>query len=157
VGRANLSVKLQQLPDLPNLVKGLQVEAPERLTGGGPDLCAATRRRGLPGLAARAHVLRGASPGTSMRSCHFKRLKMALAQWVVPVGLIHHCDRGDSLVIMPVCSASSVSGSTTVMSTAGPPTENALVENFLKTVKWEQMDVHHYRTFKRVAEFADVS
>jgi hypothetical protein len=36
----------------PNLVKGLQVEAPNRGSGGGPDLCAAARGFCVPGLSA---------------------------------------------------------------------------------------------------------
>jgi putative transposase len=74
-------------------------------------------------------------------------LEMALAQQVVPAGLIHHSDRGRQY-----CSHAYVErlldvGANISMSTPGQPTENAFAESFLKTVKCEEVYVHHYRTF----------
>jgi hypothetical protein len=43
---------LEQGEQNPYLVKGLQVEAPNRLTSGGPDLCAAARGLCVSGLSA---------------------------------------------------------------------------------------------------------
>ena len=35
-----------------------------------------------------------------------------------------------------------------VMSTAGQPTENAFAESFIKTLKCEEVYMHHYQTFE---------
>ncbi len=71
-------------------------------------------------------------------------LEMALAQRVVPTGLIHHFDRGRQY-----CSHAYVErlldvGANISMSMPGQPTENASVESFIKTVKCEEVYVHHY-------------
>ena len=65
-----------------------------------------------------------------------RALEMALAQRVTPTG-------EDSIVAMLMWSVYSMSGPTKVMSTPGQPTENAFAESFSKTVKCEEVYVHH--------------
>ena len=73
---------------------------------------------------------------------------MALAQRVVPAGLIHHSDRGRQY-----CSHAYVErlldvGANISMSTPGQPTENAYAESFIKTLKCEEVYLHRYQTFE---------
>jgi putative transposase len=73
---------------------------------------------------------------------------MALAQRQVTAGLIHHSDRGRQY-----CSFAYVNRLQSVeiqisMSVPGQPTQNARAESFFKTVKCEEVYVHHYRTFE---------
>jgi len=79
-------------------------------------------------------------------------VKNTLAQRVVPAELIHHSDRGRQY-----CSHTYVErlldvGANISMSTPGQPTENAFAESFIKTVKCEEVYVHHYRTFEEAQE-----
>ena len=71
---------------------------------------------------------------------------------MVPVGLIHHSDRGRQY-----CSHAYVErlldvGANISMSTPGQPTENAFAESFIKTVKCEEVYLHQYRTFEEAQE-----
>ncbi len=73
---------------------------------------------------------------------------MAIAQRVIPAGLIHHSDWGRQY-----CSHAYVErlldiGANVSMSTPGQPTENAFVESFIKTIKRGEVYVHQYQTFE---------
>ena len=75
-------------------------------------------------------------------------LEMALAQRVIPAGLIHHSDRGRQY-----CSHAYVErlldvGANISMSTPGQPTENAFAESFSKTVKCKEVYLYQYQTFE---------
>ena len=85
-------------------------------------------------------------------------LETALAQRQIAPGLIHHSDRGRQY-----CSFASVNRHQSVdiqtsMSIPGQPTQNARAESFFKTLKSEEVYVHHYQTFEEAtAALADVS
>ena len=85
-------------------------------------------------------------------------LEMALAGREVPVGLIHHSDRGRQYCSHVYVERLLEIGANISMSTPGQPTENAFAESFIKTVKCEEVYLHQYRTFEEAtAALADVS
>jgi putative transposase len=135
----------------PNLVKGLQVEAPNRCWVA--DLTYVRLPEGFVYLACLLDVYSLTCIGWSLSrridaQLPLQALEMALAQRVVPAGLIHHSDRGRQY-----CSHAYVErlldvGANISMSTRGQPTENAFAESFSKTLKWEEVYLHQYRTFE---------
>jgi putative transposase len=75
-------------------------------------------------------------------------LEMALQERSISPGLIHHSDRGRQY-----CSAVYINrllevGVQISMSAPGQATENAFAESFFKTVKYEEIYMHQYRTFE---------
>jgi putative transposase len=135
----------------PNLVKGLQVEAPNRCWVA--DLTYVRLPEGFVYLACLLDVYSRKCIGWSLSrridaQLPLQALEMALAQRQVPIGLIHHSDRGRQY-----CSNAYVErlldvGATISMSTPGQPTENAFAESFIKTLKWEEVYLHNYQTFE---------
>jgi putative transposase len=73
---------------------------------------------------------------------------MALAQRQVTSGLIHHSDRGRQYCSFAYVKRLQSVGARISMSAPGQPTENARVESFFKTVKCEEVNLHHYQTFE---------
>jgi putative transposase len=72
---------------------------------------------------------------------------MALAQRQVLAGLIHHSDRGRQYCSNVYVERLLDVGALFSISTHGQPTENAFAESFFKTLKWEEVYMHQYRTF----------
>lgn len=74
-------------------------------------------------------------------------LRQALARRdVIPGGLIHHSDRGMQYAgseYMEILAEYKIQPS---MSRAGCPYDNAMVESFMKTLKYEQVNAQTYRT-----------
>jgi putative transposase len=75
-------------------------------------------------------------------------LEMALARRQIAEGLIHHSDRGRQYCSFAYVNRLDSLGIQVSMSTPGKPTENARMESFLKTVKGEEVYLHHYQTFE---------
>src|SRR6266566_1855322 len=135
----------------PNLVKGLQVEAPNRYWVA--DLTYVRLPEGFVYLACLLDVYSRTCIGWSLSrrmdaQLPLQALEMALAQRQVSVGLIHHSDRGRQY-----CSNVYVERLLSVeanisLSTPGQPTENAFAESFFKTVKWEEVYLHQYQNFE---------
>jgi putative transposase len=73
---------------------------------------------------------------------------MALAQRHVTSGLIHHSDRGRQYCSFAYVNRLRSVGIQISMSVPGHLTQNARMESFLKTVKCEEVYVHHYHTFE---------
>jgi putative transposase len=135
----------------PNLVKGLQVEAPNRCWVS--DLTYVRLPEGFMYLACLLDVYSRKCIGWSL-SRHIdaqlplQALEMALAQREVPVGLIHHSDRGRQYCSNVYVERRLSVGANISMSTPGQPTENAFAESFIKTLKCEEVYLRHYRTFE---------
>ena len=81
-------------------------------------------------------------------SLPLQALEMALAQRQVAPGLIHHSDRGRQYCSFAYVNRLRSAGIQISMSAPGQPTENARVESFFKTVKCEEIYLHHYQTFE---------
>jgi putative transposase len=145
----------------PNLVKGLQVEAPNRCWVS--DLTYVRLPEGFVYLACILDLYSRKCIGWSLSrridaQLPLQALEMALTQRQVAAGLIHHSDRGRQY-----CSKVYVERLLDVeanisMSIPGQPTENAFAESFFKTLKWEEVYLHKYQTFEEAAAApADVS
>jgi putative transposase len=135
----------------PNLVKGLQVEAPNRRWVA--DLTYVRLPEGFVYLACLLDVYSHTCIGWSLSrridaQLPLQALEMAWAQRHVSAGLIHHSDWGRQY-----CSHAYVErlfdvGANISMSTPGQTTENAFAESFFKTVKWKEVYLHQYQTFE---------
>ncbi len=133
------------------MVKGLQVEAPNRCWVA--DLTYVRLPEGFVYLACLLDVYSRKCIGWSLSrridaQLPLQALEMAIAQRVIPAGLIHHSDRRRQY-----CSHTYVErlldiGANISMSTPGQPTENAFAESFIKTIKCEEVYVHQYQTFE---------
>ena len=135
----------------PNLVKGLEVEAPNRCWVA--DLTYVRLPEGEVFLACLLDVYSRKCIGWSLSrridaQLPLQALEMALAQREVPVGLIHHSDRGRQYCNNLYVERLLEVGANISMSTPGQPTENAFAESFIKTVKCEEVYLHQYRTFE---------
>ncbi len=136
-------------------MKGLQVEAPNRYWVA--DLTYVRLPEGFVYLACLLDVYSRKCIGWSLSrridaQLPLPALEMALAQRVVPAGLIHHSDRGRQYGSHAYVERLLDVGANISMSTPGQPTENAFAESFIKTVKCEEVYVHHYRTFEEAQE-----
>ena len=135
----------------PNLVKGLQVEAPNRCWVA--DLTYVRLPEGFVYLACLLDVSSRKCIGWSLSrridaQLPLQALEMALAQREVPTGLIHHADRGRQYCSNVYGERLLSVGANISMSTPGQPTENAFAESFIKTVKCEEVYLHQYRTIE---------
>jgi transposase InsO family protein len=78
----------------------------------------------------RANVSAGVFLVASMRNCRGLALEMALSQRQVPVGLIHHSDRGRQYWSHVYVERLLEVGANISMSAPGKPTDNAFAESF---------------------------
>lgn len=146
------NVKRQQcFQHAPYLVKGLQVEAPNRCWVA--DLAYVHLPEGFVYLACLLDVYSRKCIGWSLSrridaQLPLQALEMALAQREVPIELIHHSDRGRQYCSHLYVEHMLEVGVNISMSTPGQPTENAFAESFIKTVKCEEAYLHQYRTFE---------
>jgi putative transposase len=83
-----------------------------------------------------------------MRSCLFWRWRWHWPNATVSAGLIHHSDRGRQYCSNVYVERLLDVGATISMSTPGQPTENTFAESFFKTLKYEEVYLHQYRTFE---------
>ena len=86
-------------------------------------------------------------------------LRMALAQRPVPVGLVHHSDRGVQYACADYTQLLKDHGITISMSRKGNPWDNAACESFMKTLKYEEVHRTEYRNLvdarARIGEFLE--
>jgi putative transposase len=75
-------------------------------------------------------------------------LEMALAERLIAPGFIHHSDRGRQYCSFAYVNRLQSVGIQLSMSAPGQPTQNARAESFFKTLKYEEVYVHHYQTFE---------
>jgi transposase InsO family protein len=135
----------------PNLVKGLQVEAPNRCWVA--DLTYVRLPEGFVYLACILDLYSRKCIGWSLSrridaQLPLQALEMALAQRQISSGLIHHSDRGRQYCSNMYVERLLDVGANISMSTPGRPTENAFAESFFKTLKWEEVYLHQYQTFE---------
>ncbi len=121
----------------PNLVKELQVEAPNRCWVA--DLTYVRLPEGLVYLACLLNVYSRKCIGWSLSrridaQLPLQALEMALAQRSVSTGLIHHSDRGRQYCSHVYVERLLDVGANISMSSPGQPTENAFAESFIKTL-----------------------
>jgi putative transposase len=86
-------------------------------------------------------------------------LDQAIAQRQPPLGLIHHSDRGSTYTSLTYQARLAEIGALCSMSATGEPTENAIIESFFKTLKYEEVISSDYTTMTELesmlAQFID--
>lgn len=87
-------------------------------------------------------------------------LVLAINNRKPPAGLVHHSDRGVQYACAEYLALLSSRGILSSMSRPATPTDNAISESFIKTLKAEELDGRAYEDLadlrKKVSEFIDV-
>jgi len=79
-------------------------------------------------------------------------LRMAIAKRGVSPGIIHHSDQGVQYAATEYVEEIKSHGFIVSMSRTGNPYDNAEMESFFKTLKYEEVNLSEYETFKDVVE-----
>jgi transposase InsO family protein len=79
-------------------------------------------------------------------------LKMAIQRRSPPRGVIHHSDRGVQYLCNDYVKILTESGFHISCSAKGNPYDNAWLESFMKTLKYEEIYMGHYETYLDVVE-----
>ena len=79
-------------------------------------------------------------------------LKMAIARRKPPKGVIHHSDRGVQYLCESYVTLLNENGFHLSCSARGNPYDNALLESFMKTLKYDEIYMGHYETYLDVIE-----
>jgi putative transposase len=83
-------------------------------------------------------------------SLTLEALKMAIDQRQPGPGVIHHSDQGVQYASVDYVSELKSHGFEISMARAGNPYENARMESFFKTLKYEEVYLYEYETFEDV-------
>ena len=86
------------------------------------------------------------------RTLCLSALQMALEERKPPAGCIHHSDRGVQYACGDYVDLLLQSGLQISMSKKGNPYDNAFVESFFKTLKYEEVHLWNYETYDDVIE-----
>ena len=136
------------LPRYPNLVKGLEITRPNQVWTSDITYIRLGRRfiylavildaftRGLRGW----HLSRSLDKDLTISA-----LKMALA--LHPAPDIHHSDQGSQYAALDYILLFEGTRTRISMAAVGQPTENGLVERFIRTLKEEHIDYTEYEDF----------
>lgn len=81
-----------------------------------------------------------------------KALNRAISERRIEPGIIHHSDRGTQYCSQSYVSRLDECGFRISMSGKGRPWDNARAESFMKTLKCEEVYLHHYRDLAHVRE-----
>ena len=119
-----------------NLVKGLQVDWPNRLTGCRSDLCSIAGRLCLAfhicWKCIHTHVSAGVYLGAWMRNFLYRHSRWHWLNATVSGGLIHHADRGRQYCSNVYIERLLKIGAYFSMLTPGQPTNNAFARSFCR-------------------------
>lgn len=83
-------------------------------------------------------------------SLTLQALKMAIARRQPSLGIIHHSDQGVQYASSDYVEEIKSHGFLVSMARAGNPYENATIESFFKTLKYEEVNLCEYETFEDV-------
>ncbi len=78
-------------------------------------------------------------------------LRMALRSREVGAGLVHHSDRGVQYAAHAYTALLTAHGIRMSMSRRGNPYDNAQVESFMKTLKYEEVHINEYETLEEAS------
>jgi transposase InsO family protein len=142
-------------PRYPNLIRRLAVRAINRVWLA--DITYIRIRSGFVYLAAildaySRRVIGYAISGSLETSLALKALRMAIAARYPTPGIIHHSDQGVQYASEEYVSELRNHGFTISMSRSGNPYDNATMESFFKTLKYEEVYLFEYETFADVQE-----
>jgi putative transposase len=79
-------------------------------------------------------------------------LRMAIAERSVSPGIIHHSDQGVQYATTEYVEELKIGGFEVSMSRRGNPYDNAEMESFFKTLKYEEVYLNEYETYQEVME-----
>lgn len=142
-----------RFPRYPNLIKGLVINRLNQVWLS--DITYIRIRTGFVYLAAilDAYSRRVIGYAVSTRldtALTLEALKMAIARRRPGPGVIHHSDQGVQYASVDYVDELKSHGFLVSMARAGNPYENAIMESFFKTLKYEEVYLCEYETFKDV-------
>jgi putative transposase len=142
-----------RFPRYPNLIKGMVIT---RLNQGWlSDITYIRIRTGFIYLAAILDAFSrkviGYAVSTALdTTLTLQALKMAIARRKPGAGVIHHSDQGVQYASDEYVAELQSRGFLVSMARAGNPYENAMMESFFKTLKYEEVYLWEYETFEDV-------
>jgi len=80
-------------------------------------------------------------------------LRMALRSRSIKPGLIHHSDRGVQYASSKYINMLKQHGIIVSMSRKGNPYDNAIIESFIKTLKYEEVLLNEYESFEEAYDY----
>jgi putative transposase len=142
-----------RFPRYPNLIKGIIIRCLNQVWLS--DITYIRIRTGFVYLAAilDAYSRKVIGDAVSTRldtALTLEALKMAIARRRPDPGVIHHSDQGVQYASTEYIDELKSHGFEISMARAGNPYENAMMESFFKTLKYEEVYLCEYETFKDV-------
>ena len=142
-----------RFPRYPNLVKGITIKCINQVWLA--DITYIRIRTGFVYLAAildaySRKVIGYAVSGALDTALTLQALKMAIAERKPGAGIIHHSDQGVQYASDEYVAELQGRGFLVSMARAGNPYENAMMESFFKTLKYEEVYLCEYETFEDV-------
>lgn len=144
-----------RFPRYPNLIKGIMVKKVNQVWLA--DITYIRIRSGLVYLAAILDAYSRRAIGFAIStgietSLTLKALRMALAHRHPTPGIIHHSDQGVQYASDEYVAELRGHGFEISMSRTGNPYDNATMESFFKTLKYEEVHLFDYETFQDVLD-----
>jgi putative transposase len=142
-----------RLPRYPNIIKGMVITRLNQVWLS--DITYIRIRTGFVYLAAILDAFSrrviGYAVSTSLDTAMtLQALKMAIAARKPGAGIIHHSDQGVQYASEEYVAELRSHGFQVSMARAGNPYENAMMESFFKTLKYEEVNLCEYETFEDV-------
>jgi transposase InsO family protein len=142
-----------RFPRYPNLIKGLVITRLDQVWLS--DITYIRIRTGFVYLAAildaySRKVIGHAVSAALDTALTLQALKMAIAERNPGAGIIHHSDQGVQYASSDYVAELQSRGFLVSMARAGNPYENATMESFFKTLKYEEVNLCEYETFEDV-------
>jgi len=144
-----------RFPRYPNIIKGVTVSQPNQVWLS--DITYIRIRTGFVYMAAILDAFSrrviGYTISTSMDTgLTLEALRMAIAKRQPSRGVIHHSDQGVQYASDEYTAELRSHGFQISMARAGNPYENAMIESFFKTLKYEEVYLCEYETIEDVLE-----
>jgi putative transposase len=142
-----------RFPRYPNLIKGMVISRLNQVWLS--DITYIRIRTGFVYLAAILDAFSrkviGYAVSTALdTSLTLQALKMAIAERKLSAGIIHHSDQGVQYASEEYVAELQSHGFLVSMARTGNPYENAMMESFFKTLKYEEVYLCEYETFEDV-------
>jgi putative transposase len=137
----------------PNLIKGLELNASNQVWA--TDITFIRLRNQFVYLSAVIDIYTRKIVGWSLsrslvHDFCIKAMEVAIKNENPPRGVIHHSDRGVQYVCEPYVRFLKKNGFEISMSAVGTPKENAFIETFFKTLKYEEIYFKNYQNIRDV-------
>lgn len=139
----------------PNLIHGMTINGPNQVWGA--DITYIRIANGFVYLAVILDLFSRKAIGWAISKkidgqLTLDALKMAMVRRKPPRGVIHHSDRGVQYLCDEYVKFLNAGGFYKSCSAKGNPYDNAWLESFMKTLKYEEIYMGHYETYLDVIE-----